>query len=1003
MKRKSWRLITTVGLYVAGVLLAAGAWGATFGTPVAIGGHASDIALDEVRGVLYIANFTANRIDVMSLADLRVQTSMNVGPQPGSLSLSPDGRYLVVAHYGNFEPPASSNNALTVIDLVTHGKRTFALGSPPLGVAFGRNERALVVTSTSFLLFHPMSGSIELLGTISDLATTSLPVPPANFPPNIISTSLNVSSDGRVIYGLTNTFEFGYDMANRGLRILGYTSSPDQGPRVVSVNHNGSRYLAGWVLHGGNIWNGTTGIWNIAQFPNAEGVLEVGGHAIDDTRGLVYAQVTTQDDPEGGAPTLEVLNGKNLAILEKIRLPENLAGKSLLSADGSMMYSISDSGVMALPVGQLPFAPKVLTDQEQLLFSNNFCDRAVQTKEFIVYDRSGGQSDFSLSVNHPGVQVTPQSGVTPATITVRVDPSAFGLISGTAEVAVDITSRAAVNMPKSLRVLVNEPDPDQRGTVIGVPGTLVDILPDPIRNRFYVLRQDTNQVLVFDGTSYSQIATLATGNVPTQMAITFDRRWLLVGHDNSQYVAVFDLETLEESTPILTPGGHYPRSVAASGSAILTANRVAGVRHTVDRIDFATRSAHELPTLGVYENDVNESSILVGTPNGSAIFLAMADGNVMLYDSTANTFTVSRRDAEQLGGAYAASALGQFVVGDRLMNASLVTRATMDASMGTTSGFVFVDDLAFRVIAPETESAGIIERVDVETGQGLHSTRMAEKPVVGDDAFPFTRTLAPLYSRQVLVALTTSGITILPWNFDASVAPPRIGDVVNAADYTDPVAPGGLVSIFGENLSPTNEATSQIPLPTALGDSCLTVNGIPMPVLFVSPNQINAQLPFETLGNTTLVLRTPGGVSDNYNMTISVTAPAVFQRNVEVSGALVPTIVRAKNNQLVSEDNPIHQKEDIIIYLTGMGRTFPEVEAGAPSPSSPLAEVQVPVEAHIAETGLPISYAGLAPGQVGVYQINAHVPWWTPKGDAQPLIITQGSSTQVVYVPVVKK
>src|SRR5205085_142811 len=51
---------------------------ATFGTVVPIGGHASDIALDESRGLLYIANFTANRIEVMSTADYSIHTSMNV-------------------------------------------------------------------------------------------------------------------------------------------------------------------------------------------------------------------------------------------------------------------------------------------------------------------------------------------------------------------------------------------------------------------------------------------------------------------------------------------------------------------------------------------------------------------------------------------------------------------------------------------------------------------------------------------------------------------------------------------------------------------------------------------------------------------------------------------------------------------------------------------------------------------------------------------------------------
>ena len=88
------------------------AWGGTFGKVVAIGGHASDLALDEARGVLYVANFTANRIEVMSLADHSIQTSMNVAPQPGSIALSPDGRYLVVAHFGNFVAPNTPRNAL---------------------------------------------------------------------------------------------------------------------------------------------------------------------------------------------------------------------------------------------------------------------------------------------------------------------------------------------------------------------------------------------------------------------------------------------------------------------------------------------------------------------------------------------------------------------------------------------------------------------------------------------------------------------------------------------------------------------------------------------------------------------------------------------------------------------------------------------------------------------------------------------------------------------------
>ncbi len=1006
MERKSWRLITALGVWLAAAILPASAWGATLGRVVAIGGHASDIALDEARGVLYIANFTANRIDVMSLGDYSIQTSMNVAPLPSSIALSPDGRYLVVTHFGNFEPPATASNALTVIDLETRGKQTFALGAPALGVAFGRSSQALVVTTTDFSLFDPVSGTSRVLSTIEELAATSLPVPPANFPPNIITTSLNVSGDGTKIYGLTDTFEFGYDITSGWLRILNYTSEPPQGPRVVSVNQDGSRYLAGWVLHGAAIWDKATGVWNLAQFPDAEGLLQVGSHAIDDSRGLIYAQIAQQSQTEGqqeGAPQppiLKILNADNLAVLNQIQLPENLAGKSLLSSDYSTMYSISDSGVTVLPIGQLASVPQVTANVKDLLFQANFCERTVMSKQVTIYDPSGGNTDFSLEVQGSGVQVTPPTGMTPATVTVRVDPSAFQNRDGTAVVPIVIHSSTAVNVPPPIRVLASTPEPDQRGTIVNVPGKLVDILPDPVRDRFYILRQDTNEVLVFDGQTYNQIAVLPTGNTPTQMAITFDRRWLLVGHNDSQFLAVYDLETLQPSIPIRTPAGHYPRSVAASGNAILTANRVAGPIHKIDRVDMTTRTATELPSLGVYENDINEATVLVASPNGSSILVAEADGNVMLYDANADTFTVSRKDAEELKGAYAASSFGQYVVGDRLLNASLVTTSMMETGTGETSGFAFVDQFGFRTTAPSAEDPGVIQRVDIQTGGGVRATRMAEAPLLGTTAYPFTRTLAPLYSRQLIISLTTSGFTVLPWDYDASVAPPKIGAVVNAADYTEPVAPGGLVSIFGWDLSPVNQASSQIPLPTALGESCLTVNGVPTPVLFVSPQQINAQLPFEVEGNVTLVLHTPGGVSDNYNLTILPTAPSVFQRAASGASAPVPTIVRYGDGRMVTPSNPIRPEDHIVIYLTGMGRTNPAIDAGVPSPADPPATTLVPPDLHLAGVGLPVSYAGLAPGQVGVYQINAFVPWWVPHGDALPLVIDQGAASTTVMVKV---
>src|ERR1035438_9551064 len=78
---------------------------ATFGTVVVIGGHASDLALDESRGRLYIANFGGRRVDVMSTSNNTLGSAIAGLPgEPGSLALSPDHRYLLVTNYDNCSP-----------------------------------------------------------------------------------------------------------------------------------------------------------------------------------------------------------------------------------------------------------------------------------------------------------------------------------------------------------------------------------------------------------------------------------------------------------------------------------------------------------------------------------------------------------------------------------------------------------------------------------------------------------------------------------------------------------------------------------------------------------------------------------------------------------------------------------------------------------------------------------------------------------------------------------
>ena len=1015
-------VILRVGLCMAAVaaslLLAAGlaapVSAATFGTVVPIGGQAGDLALDEPRGLLYIANFTANRIDVMSLSDNTIHTSISVAPQPGSLALSPDGNYLVVAHFGNFVSPSAPTNALTVILLnQNNAKQTFAMGDPPLGVAFGIDNKALVVTTTNFILFDPINGQTTVLDTIANVTANTLPVAPANFPPNIVATSLNVSADGFHVYGLSDTIIFHYGVLDHSVQALYYQSSPPMGPRAVSVSRDGSYFTGGWTRMVGGIFT--------ANFPNPAGTLNVGSSAIDSSAGLIYAQIPqgsaqssaappstpSTSAPQGSVapPILQVVAADNLAVQQNLQMNENLAGKSVLTSKGDMLYSISDSGVTVFPVGYLNSMNRVRASQPDLVFRGNLCNSGVNKHQIVILDPGGNQTDFTLTPSVAGITLSQYAGTTPATITVSVDPAVFQNQAGTVTASIAVSSSLAINVPDPIRVLINSQGPEQRGTFINVPGTLVDVLADPARNRFYLLRQDQNEVYVFDSTGQNQIAILRTSNTPTSLAITMDRNYLLVGHDNSQLIYVYDLNTLKPSAPIVMPSGHFPRSVAVSSSAILVACRVAGPAHTIDVVDFPSRTADILPTLGIFQNSINIDTVLSSSPGGRYIFAASADGTVMLWDSSARSFVAGRKDFKSLSGAHAASDWGRFIVDKNVLNASLVTANTLDSSIGASSGAAFFSQTGYRTTAQALQGTpGVIEHVDPSTASGLRPTEMVEAPLLAPSGSlsAFTRTLAPLADQSALVSLTTSGFTLLPWNYDAAVTPPNLKSVVNAADFTQAIAPGGLISLMGSQLSTSTTSATSTPWPTVLGDTCLMVNGSPIPMTLVSSKQINAQLPFNVFGSATLVLHTPGGTSPTMNLSVQSNAPAVFHNGTAGPVKGIPMVMRNSNHQLVTLSNPIHTKDTLYIYATGLGSVTPSVATGAAGPSKPLALALTPPTVTLGGAGLSLVSAGLAPGLVGVDLIQVKVPGGVPLGMSVPLVIDQGGSQTTIKVRVVK-
>jgi uncharacterized protein (TIGR03437 family) len=1090
------------------LLSSAVVWGATFGTVVPLdipaGGHVSDVLLDEPRGVLYAANFTARRIEVISIADKKVVRKIDVPAQPGSMALSPDGAWLVVTHFGGdpgfvLDPSAGGcpSGAVSVISLGKSAITLTACANFPLAVAFGNDGLALIATAEELLLLDPVSGAVQSLGqlrcgnTVNGVAPpicvlgSVLPVNLNNFSAQIIAASITAAQDGFTIYGQLITqnttataiggqaLRFRYDVSGKNVNFLPSGSNPGPGPSTVSVNQNGTRFMAGWGLFDRN---GSV----VAQFHNPTTADKIGSHVFDTIGnasypyGIIYAQVpdgsgsgaapvgTTPVTPPGvpvgnlpvPEPVLMMVDADNLTVHERIQLPENLAGRSVLNSKRDVMYSASDSGVMILSVGSLASQPRLVASKEDIVFRPDICKSGMASQTLDIVNPAGGKVGFAIVATNTGVTVTPSSGFTPARVTVSVDAGAFQQQNGTTTASLQIFSLEAINIPAPVRVLINNRGADQRGTFLNVPGTLADLLADPARDRFYVLRQGKNDVLVYDSRNNNLLATMRTSATPTQMTLTMDRKYLLVGHEDSQFAYVYDLDTLQPvpaDLHILFPVGHYPKSIAATNTSILAASRfdptgnalhtsAAGRRIQIDAVDFPNRRGWTLPSVGIYANCASTAgpcpynTILTPSADGRLVLAALSDGSVFLYSDALHTFTTSRKDFTSLVGAYAASNNGQYVVGNNLLNSSLVPVKGLDSGVNPSSGFVFVNNAAFRTTAqaaalpppptsqtqcvfggticvtqqlpspgvatypPGAITPGSIQTVtslgpdkfDPSLSDSVRPVRLPETPMFGTSDAVFTRTLAAVRDQSALVLLTQSGLTIMPWNYDAPVPIPQLSRVVSSADQTKAVASGSLISLSG------------LGMPTALGDACFTVNGASAPLLqSISSAQINAQLPFDADGNAQLTLYTQGGVSNNLNVTILQAAPSVFRASADsTSDGAGAMVYRASNNSLVSSLNPVQAGDELVIFATGLGRTTPAIRAGEAAPANPLSVAVIPLEVTLGGAPLTVDNASLMPGGIGIYQINVKVPFEVGEGDSVPLTIGQGGMSTTVPVQV---
>ncbi len=250
---------------------------------------------------------------------------------------------------------------------------------------------------------------------------------------------------------------------------------------------------------------------------------------------------------------------------------------------------------------------------------------------------------------------------------------------------------------------------------------------------------------------------------------------------------------------------------------------------------------------------------------------------------------------------------------------------------------------------------------------------------------------------------STAGYGVVFFKLNKTAPAILPGGIVNAASFQgSAVAPGEIVTLFGNGLGPSTLTHEQFTAPgffdNFLAGTRVLFDGIPAPLVYTAQGYVSAIVPWEVAGQavTQIQLQYMGTTTPAVIMPVVSSALGIFTVPPTGTGG---GAIRDVNEKLVDANNPVHAGDWISIYLTGVGVGDPAVLDGEIATGKSPANYPVSVTIG----GLPatrIEYAGRAPGLVyGVVQVNAQIPPGVPPGNA-PLVITLGSSQSQAGVTV---
>lgn len=300
--------------------------------------------------------------------------------------------------------------------------------------------------------------------------------------------------------------------------------------------------------------------------------------------------------------------------------------------------------------------------------------------------------------------------------------------------------------------------------------------------------------------------------------------------------------------------------------------------------------------------------------------------------------------------------------------------------------------VAYRV----AQGGGKISKASDSTEEGITFADVVAGPQLGDQLFV-------LETQDKSFSLEFPGRT-----YERPVI--RAAGVVNAASGREEsgVAPGSYISIFGAGLSEALRIYSTTSLPYSLANVSV---GFDLPtgktsyagrLHFVSPTQVNVQVPWELQGQARVNMKVTLGEfsSDIYNLKLSDYSPALFEYSDATSGGRSVIAALDGNFKLISSSNPVARNGVAQLYANGIGPVDNAPPSGDPASTERLTPCRVQPTVTIGGRSAQVLFCGLAPGFVGLYQLNVIVPGDAPSG-AQPVVInSNGVASKSSLLPI---